>query len=185
MREIEIKVRVDAMDATLAKLEAAGVTMSKPKEQHDVVYCLPQDKHKEKDPSVNWLRIRTQDNETTYLTLKRSVQGDLDSIEHETIVSDGNELDVMLRYMGYEVYSDIIKVRRTGRVSETIEVCLDEVPPLGVFIELEMLCNDDVDGRSVEAELYQALDTLGIAYAERISHGYDVLMNAHIAAGKV
>ena len=30
MREIEIKVRVDAMDATLAKLEAAGVTMSKP-----------------------------------------------------------------------------------------------------------------------------------------------------------
>ncbi len=184
MREIEIKVTIDDVQDALAKIVAAGVVVSEPKEQHDVVYCLPEDKDKENDPSVNWLRIRMQDRSITYFTLKRSVAGSLDSIEHETVVEKAEELEAMLHYMGYIVYSDLVKVRRTAHLPGDIEVCVDEVPPLGAFIELEKLCANDADGATVEHELLTALNNLGIAYGERITRGYDELMNDYLAKGK-
>ncbi len=85
----------------------------------------------------------------------------------------------MLGYMGYVVFSDLTKVRRTGHVNASIEICLDEVLPLGYFVELEKLCEDDVDGKAVEVELYAMLDELGIQYKQRITHGYDELMNQY------
>lgn len=183
MREIEVKVRLSDPQQALAALEQAGIVLSAPKEHHDVVYCLPEDMHKEQDPSVNWLRIRTEDKSTVYFTLKRSVQGSLDSIEHETTVADGAELETILQYMGYGVYSDLVKIRRKGRYGDAVEVCLDEVPPLGTFIELEMLCDDDVDGSAIEAELMSILDKIGIDYDERMLRGYDVLMNQYLGKG--
>ena len=181
MREIEIKVRLKDMTQALKKITDAGVSLSSPKQQHDVVYCLPGDINKDGDPSVNWLRIRTEDQTTVYLTLKRSVAGSLDSIEHETIVENGEELATMLQYMGYIVYSDLTKIRRTGHIADTVEVCVDDVAPLGSFIELEKLCDEDADGRAVEAELIDHLDSLGIEYTERVTKGYDELMNEHLA----
>lgn len=182
MREIEVKVRVESLDDVMRKLSGAGIEVGPANEQHDVVYCLPEMLGKENAPDANWLRIRTQNNTTVYFTLKRSaVEGsDLDSIEHETIVHDGEELATMLRYMGYVVYSDLIKIRRTAHVGD-IELCLDEVPPLGVFLELEKLCAEDVDPTKVEAELLELVERLGITYKERMSKGYDVLMNEFLA----
>lgn len=182
MREIEIKVTLKDPVAALGSLEQAGVVLSEPKEQHDVVYCLPQDLHAENNPSTNWLRIRTENGATTYFTLKRSVTGSLDSIEHETTVGNGGELVKILEYLGYVVYSDLTKIRRTGHFGEKIEVCFDDVPPLGGFIELEKLCEMDVDGEAVEKELFAVLDELGVEYGKRMTRGYDELMNEHIAA---
>lgn len=181
MREIEVKVRLHDIEDALEKLVRAGVVVGKPKEQHDVVYCLPEDKNKANDPNVNWLRIRTQDKTKVFFTLKRSVSGSLDSIEHETGVEKGEELEAMLLYMGYAVYSDLVKIRRTARYDDTIEICVDEVPPLGAFIELEQLCEDDADGGEVEARLLAVLDKLGITYESRIARGYDELMNEYLA----
>jgi hypothetical protein len=42
VREIEIKVRLTNLDEAKQKLAAAGVAISQPKKQHDVVYCLPE-----------------------------------------------------------------------------------------------------------------------------------------------
>ena len=89
----------------------------------------------------------------------------------------------MLHYMGYVVFSDLVKIRRTGHVGD-IELCLDEVPPLGAFIELEKLCDESADGVQVEKELMSTLDSLGIAYGERMTKGYDELMNAYLAGAK-
>jgi len=183
MREIEVKVRLNDIDDALEKLRTAGVTLSGVKEQHDVVYCLPADKIKENNPDINWLRIRTENKSTVYFTLKRSVSGSLDSIEHETTVASAEELEAMLHYMGYVVFSDLVKIRRTGHVGD-IELCLDEVPPLGAFIELEKLCDESADGVQVEKELMSTVDSLGIAYGERMTKGYDELMNAYLAGAK-
>lgn len=182
MREIEIKVRVANLEHVVTSLTKAGITLSVPKEQHDVVYCLPGAKGNEGDPNINWLRIRTQDKSKVFFTLKRSaVSGSsLDSIEHETVVTKGEELETMLRYMGYIVYSDLLKIRRTGHVGD-IEICVDDVPPLGGFVELEKLCEDDVDPEVVERQLLDLLSELGIAYEERIHRGYDELMNDYLA----
>lgn len=181
MREIEIKVRLKDASETLNKLESAGVVLSKPKKQHDVVYCLPQDLHGENLPGTNWLRIRTEDDTTVFFTLKQSVTGSLDSIEHETIVETGSELEAMLGYLGYVIYSDLTKIRRTGHYGGSIEVCFDDVSPLGSFIELEKLCEQDVDSVAVEQELFDVLSALGIEYEERMTRGYDELMNDYLA----
>lgn len=180
MREIEIKARLEDIDDAIHKLRIANVTLGGVKEQHDVVYCLPEDKLKENSPDTNWLRIRTENKTTVYFTLKRSVSSSLDSIEHETIVANAEELEAMLRYMGYVVYSDLVKIRRTGHIGD-VELCVDEVPLLGSFIELEKLCDESVDGTQVEAELMHTLDLLGITYGERVMRGYDELMNEHLA----
>lgn len=181
MREIEVKVRVNDIGEALEKLRVAGITLSGVKEQHDVVYCLPADKANENNPDINWLRIRTENKSTVYFTLKRSVSGSLDSIEHETTVASADELEAMLHYMGYVVFSDLVKIRRTGHIGD-IELCLDEVSPLGAFIELEKLCDESVDAVQVEEELIRTLDSLDIAYGERMTKGYDELMNAHLAS---
>ena len=180
MREIEIKVKLAHIEEARQKLVDTGVALSQPKKQHDVVYCLPENLQSVGgDTSVNWLRIRTENDSTVYFTLKRSVSGSLDSIEHETIVENGEELVKILDYMGYVVFSDLTKTRQSGHYGESIEVCLDEVPPLGGFIELEKLCPDDADGPAVEKELFEALDALGIEYTERMTKGYDEMINEY------
>lgn len=182
VREIEIKVKLANLDEAKQKLGAAGITISQPKKQHDVVYCLPENLQSEGgDTSVNWLRVRTENDSTVYFTLKRSVSGSLDSIEHETTVEKSDELEKILDYMGYVQFSDLTKIRQTGHYGESIEVCVDEVSPLGGFIELEKLCPDDADGPAVEKELFAALDALGIEYTERMTKGYDELMNDYLA----
>lgn len=183
MREIEIKVRVGDGNAARASLEAAGVELSAPKEQHDVVYCMPGDQHKENDPSVNWLRLRTENKTTVYLTLKRSVAGSLDSIEHETVVESETEMQAILKYQGYIVFSDLTKIRRSGHIGD-LEVCFDEVPQLGTFIELERLVDEDADGSAIEASLLETLADMGISYEERVTRGYDELMNAFLESTK-
>lgn len=185
MREIEIKVKLAHFEETRQKLVGAGVMLGQPKKQHDVVYCLPENLQSVGgDTSVNWLRVRTENDHTVYFTLKRSVSGSLDSIEHETIVENGEELVKILDYMGYVVFSDLTKIRQSAHYGESIEVCLDEVPPLGGFIELEKLCADDADGPAVEKELFAVLDTLGITYTERMTKGYDELVNEYRAMNK-
>jgi adenylate cyclase class 2 len=180
VREIEIKVKLVHLDEARQKLIDAGVILSQPKKQHDVVYCLPENLQSVGgDTSVNWLRVRTENDKAVYFTLKRSVSGSLDSIEHETIVENGEELVKILDYMGYVVFSDLTKTRQSGHYGESIEVCLDEVPPLGGFIELEKLCPDDADGPAVEKELFEALNELGIEYTERMTKGYDELVNEY------
>lgn len=185
MREIEIKVQITDSEDTIQKLHKAGIVLSAPKTQHDVVYCLPSDLDGGHTAETNWLRIRTVDETAVFFTLKQSMTGSLDSIEHETTVGSGAELATILSYLGYVVYGDLTKTRRTGHYGDTIEICLDEVPPLGSFIELEKLCQPDVVAFEVENELVAVLDTLGIDRAQRITLGYDELMNEHLANGGV
>lgn len=173
MREIEIKVRVDDAKRTLAALEKLGMKLSEPKKQHDVVYARPG--AVDNDPDENWLRVRTVNDQTVFFTLKRSVTGELDSIEHETIVESASELTAIIGYLGYELFSDLTKIRRTGHYGD-IEICFDEVPKLGTFLEAELLCEEDVDYETVAAKLWDFCAKLGLDKSAEETSGYDVLM---------
>jgi len=176
MREIEIKVRIHDPTATLAALEKAGVRLSEPKKQHDVVYARPG--AKDNDPGENWLRVRTENDQLVTFTLKRSVTGELDSIEHEVIVDNADEITAIIKYLGYELFSDLTKVRRKAKQGD-VEICFDEVPGLGTYMEAEKLCAEDVDGLAVEAELWDFFASLGLDVDrdDQETSGYDVLMN--------
>ncbi|HUB93928.1 MAG TPA: class IV adenylate cyclase [Verrucomicrobiae bacterium] len=172
MREIEIKARVDNHTVLLENLVNAGVTLGQPLTQHDVVYLKPDAKSGSKD--TIGLRIRTENDSVIRFTLKKIVSGGLDKIEHEIEVDNSEELAAMINLLGFELYSDLTKIRRKTKVG-AIEICVDEVSGLGNFIEAEMLVGDDADHDTVVTELWKLFTRLGIKKVNEIHEGYDIL----------
>lgn len=181
MREIEIKVQLTDKAVTVEQLTKLGVELSKPVKQRDVVYGMPG--AEEGSPSANWLRIRTENDTKHIFTLKRSVVGHLDSIEHETVIDDPKELAAIITELGFELYSDLTKIRAKGKLGD-VELCLDEVPSLGVFLEAEKIMQNDADHDQVVAELWGLFAKLGIEKSQEIHEGYDVLERKKRGVGK-
>lgn len=174
MREIEIKARVHNTDKLLVRLKAMKIGLSEPNKQHDVVYSRPG--AIDNDPNENWLRVRTENDSKVILTLKRSVTGELDSIEHEVVVDSEAEIVAIIGYLGYELFSDLTKVRRKAHYGE-IEICYDEVPGLGNFIEAELLVDENANYEATVQKLWDLLTQLGIEESDEETHGYDVLLH--------
>lgn len=173
MRQIEIKARVKDEQDLRDALRGAGIELEKPVKHHDVVYSRPG--AKDGDPAENWLRIRTENDTRHIFTLKRSVVGELDSIEHETVIENVDELRAIIKLLGYELFSDLTKTRQKAHDGE-YEICFDTVEGLGTFIEIEKLCDEDVDGARIVDELWSYLGKFGIAKDDQETHGYDVLI---------
>jgi len=182
VREIEVKVRVsDGLNPIIATLTAKGVIVADPVTHHDRVYGLPGVPGASEN-SEPWLRIRTETKggvATSYLTLKKSVTNQLDSIEHETIIDDESEMEHIIEHVGFVPYSDLTKTRRKAHMGD-IELCLDVVGPLGAFVEAEKLTGDDADYDAVVEELWGILEPLGLSRTDTVTDGYDVLMNKHL-----
>jgi adenylate cyclase class 2 len=172
MREIEIKARVDNLPELEKQIIKSGIKLGKKLKQHDVVYALPgsEDNHLK----AVWLRVRTENDAKVYFTLKRSVVGHLDSIEHEVVVDNAVELESIIKEMGYGPYSDLTKIRRKAKVGD-IEICVDEVPGLGEFIEAEIMMNHDSDHDTAVDELWGLFRELGLSKKDEVHKGYDVL----------
>lgn len=173
MREIEIKARVKDPAKLKGTLKNLSVQLSEPLEQRDIVYSRPG--AVDNDPDENWLRIRIQNGTKVFFTLKRSVTGELDSIEHEVEINNAEEMTSIVKYLGYDLFSDLVKTRQKGRF-EDIEICYDELPKLGTFIEAELMCDEDADVTAVTARLWKLFESLGIDKADEETSGYDVLM---------
>mgnify|MGYP003602230391 CR=1 FL=1 len=172
MREIEIKARVVNKAQLYMNLASKNITVSDPVLQHDVVYYI--DGTKDNSPDSVWLRLRTENNARTIFTLKQQHKGLLDSIEHETIVSDADETRKIIETLGFKLYSDLTKKRQKARIGE-IEICLDDVYQLGFFIEAEKLTTQEADGNKVKNELWDVLISLGVPKEDEVFEGYDVL----------
>lgn len=175
MREIEIKARVKDEQTILRSIAKLGIKLGAVKKHHDVVFCKPG--QRDYEPDSIWLRIRTEDDHKVVWTLKKDTGRQLDSIEHEVIVDDGEELETMLRLMGMELYSDLTKTRQKAKYGE-IEICFDKVDGLGVFIEAEMLVPNNADGEETRRELWDFFAELGVERGDEETLGYDVLLKA-------
>lgn len=181
MREIEIKARVSSLDGVVAALTSKGIEISEQVTHHDRVFGLPGVAGASEN-SEPWLRIRTETKQgvaTAYLTLKKSVTNQLDSIEHETVVDDEFETQKIIEQLGFVPYSDLTKTRRKAHIGD-IELCLDTVLPLGTFVEAEKLTGDDADYEAVVSELWEMLEPFGVSRTDEVADGYDVLMNKHL-----
>ncbi|MFY9228119.1 MAG: class IV adenylate cyclase [Candidatus Microsaccharimonas sp.] len=179
MREIEIKAMVKDKASLLSAIKNAGIELSAPIKQHDVVYG--QTGVADNALGSIWLRIRTENDAKTIFTLKRQHTGGLDSIEHETEVSDAKELAAIIDALGFTLYSDLIKTRQKAHYND-IEICLDEVENLGTFIEAEKLAEEDSDGKSIVEELWRELEKIGVDRSNEVFDGYDVLLNRKLTS---
>lgn len=182
MREIEIKVRLRDKKELLAALAAKGVVLSEPVHQHDQVFGLPGESGGDGN-TAPWLRVRTEtrrqgEDETkrALFTFKRSVTGQLDSIEHETEVRDPDVIIAIVKSLGFVAFSDMSKIRQTGTLNGT-EVCIDSVEGLGDFMELERLAGENTDPAAIVNGLWRKMAELGITSRhDEVTDGYDILM---------
>lgn len=176
MREIEVKAQVVDFDSVRAALEQRAIQLSDPVTQHDVVWGKPGVTGYNGDP---WLRLRTESisGETRHIfTLKRSVTGQLDSIEHETEVADPSAIAAIALELGFVQYVAITKTRQKAYLGDT-ELCLDSVENLGDYIEAEKLTEETADFDEITDELWTLLEGLGVSRDDQVTDGYDTLMN--------
>jgi adenylate cyclase class 2 len=181
MREIEIKAKISDVQSVVDAIAKSGGVLSDSVTHHDRVFGLLGVPGADENGQP-WLRIRTEtkgDTTKHYFTLKKSITSQLDSIEHETVIDDDAELEKIIEHIGFVPYSDLIKTRRKTKLGD-IEVCLDNLGPLGDFIELEKLMADEVDYEAVEKELWEVFTQLGIQSNQQVTDGYDVMMNKYL-----
>ena len=179
MREIEIKAKLLDKQSLLKRLQDAGIAVSEPVIHHDRVFGPTGVNGNDGDNTAPWLRLRTETKggSTKYVfTLKKSVTSQMDSIEHETVIENDDELLKIIGYIGFEPFSNLTKTRQKATYGE-IELCIDTVDGLGDFVEAEKLTAEDVEYDAVAAELWAVLEQFGISRNEYVTEGYDVLLN--------
>lgn len=182
MREIEVKATISSVQSIIDILTKRGIEITQPVTQHDRVYGQA-GVDGASDNTAPWLRIRTEtkNDQTKHIfTLKKSITNQMDSIEHETTFDDPKELESIISQLSFELYSDLIKTRQKAMIGE-IEICLDTVDGLGIFIEVEKLTDDDADYDKVNTELWTVLESLEVTRAQEVLDGYDVLMNKKLS----
>lgn len=175
MREIEIKMKVTDLSLLREKLESMGAQFVQPINQIDTTYLkgdgVKTTSLKEGDII---LRIRRQDDKAVF-NLKQQKSGEMDNLEFETDISEPDNMHKILLLMNWRVDMVVKKIRQKGKLAD-YEICLDQVEELGTFIEIEKICDDDVDPLKIREEIFSIFSQLGIPKEEEEIHGYDVQM---------
>ena len=181
MREIEVKARVRDREQLLHAARTLGIMFGDAVTQHDTTYeCeLAHD-----DPEWNIFRLRQQGGKTILTMKHKASNRRRDNYEYETIVESGDEIAKMLVRLHYNEGVTIQKRRRIAH-HHGVEICLDEIDELGMFIEVEKLADETADVDAVQSELWQLLVGLGMHPEDRVFKGYDTLMHELRAAQRV
>jgi adenylate cyclase, class 2 len=169
-REIEVKVKIESFDEVLGKLKELGCEFSEPVRQEDTIfinYDRPFIEFTTHDP---FLRIRKTKGKTIF-TFKQGEE--MNSVEREFEVSDAEQLEDTLKFLGFRPEVKVSKVRQKSRYKD-YEICLDQVESLGSYIELEKITEEEAD--MVQAEMMQFLESLDIKSKDRVLNGYDTLV---------
>ena len=170
MIEIEAKFKLST-DATrnklIAVLESQFVAPISIKHQIDTVFLLPEQVDAPIVPGSKIMRVRdvldleTGELRRSLMTLKVEGQTKLVSDEYELTVDDGNIARQMLTALGWQEVVMVDKVRLESK-TEDYTICIDDVAGLGLFIELEVLAEDDVDVDALQKQMRSFLKSLNI-----------------------
>ena len=135
MREIEVKYRVDDLEALQAVLKAQGIELSDPVFQDDQAYAPASWQFGDSKLGVSFLRLRTVSGRH-YFTLKKPADNAQACLEHETEVADRDAMHHAAIHMGYRPTVRITKTRRTVAIGDW-SLCVDDLDGVGGFLEVE------------------------------------------------
>jgi adenylate cyclase, class 2 len=175
VREIEVKYRVEDLEALLIALKSRGIELSEPVFQDDQAYAPTGWQFGDSKLGVSFLRLRTVAGRH-YFTLKQPADDAQACLEYETQIADRQAMHHAAMHMGYRPTVRIAKTRRVTTLGDC-SLCVDEVEGVGEFLELERMAPDDADTQVVQAELAALVSSLGIA-ATRTNQTYDSLVHA-------
>src|SRR3989344_14768 len=173
MREIEIKIRTNNLNAIKQKLAERVCVRSEPISQHVQIYSRvgsTEEWENSKEGHVV-MRIRRMPQGAEF-NLKMQRSNEMDNLEYETKIDDPDAMHQILAILGYAPQVTVKKLRRKGKLAD-YEICLDEVEELGSFVELEKLTSDDANPEVVKKELLKVLELLGLSKNDEETRGYD------------
>lgn len=142
--EVELKFPVTEPEEVLSRLAARGVSWSEPVRQVDQYFAHPQRNFGETDEA---LRLRHLP-EVSILTYKGPVlEGPTKTrreIEAELPHESADALTAILAALSFRAVRDVVKLRRMATLiwqGQTVTCGWDDVAPLGIFLELEVVCD--------------------------------------------
>lgn len=173
MREIEIKLKVNNLEEIEKKLKDHGLVISKEITQHDIIYIHRDDKGDFTDAYEGHIALRMRyEGTVAKITLKQRRSNEMDNIEYETKVEDGEMMHEILQLLGWKPMVEVKKTRKKGKLGE-YEICLDRVDKLGDFVELEKMIDDNADPEKIKNELFKELEKFGLSGNDEETQGYD------------
>ena len=170
MIEIESKFKISSditQSELLAILKDQLIAPISSKRQIDTVFLLPEQVDAPIVPGSKIMRVRdvlnpeTGELQRSLMTLKVEGQAKLVSGEYEFAVDDGNVARQILTALGWQEIVTVDKVRLESK-TEDYTICIDEVAGLGLFIELEVLTEDNVDVKNIQQQMCNFLKNLNI-----------------------
>lgn len=166
--EIEAKVQIDSLEPIAERLAQVGARFASERVQNDAYFA---DLAGQLAGSGCGLRLRMEavdGQSASLLTFKGPRRPGLYKTrpEFQTAVADGAAMTKILEGLGYKNYLTVTKMRRVWELDDC-EVCLDKLPLLGCFVEVE---GPD------EAVIKGVLTKLGLADRPHISRGYAAMM---------
>lgn len=172
--EVEQKFPVGDLSAVASRLGELGARFGPAVEQVDRYFAHPARDFATTDEA---LRIRQVD-QRCWVTYKGPKIDTTTKTRQEIELPLGAGPDVasqwsrLLESLGFKPVLDVHKRRRPGQLhweDATVEIALDQVEPLGSFVELELLA-DEGQIEAAKAKILSLAERLGLAGAERRSY---------------
>jgi predicted adenylyl cyclase CyaB len=135
MKEIETKFKIKDPKEIIDKLAELGAKQTYVQKEHDVYFVSG----KCQGP-VSTIRVRHLDDNTGVFTIKKNVPNQEKNIkikeEIEVKVDDAQKMCGMLRDIGFK-QRFVKEKKRTIYSIENSEVCIDKMPYIGWYVEIE------------------------------------------------
>ncbi len=173
MREIELKFRIRNEEQLMNKLANLNCTVGDLIEQNDTIYVNDL-KNVESVEGSLWLRVR-KENDRIELNCKKRSDKMQDSKEIEFGVDSYEKAKEFLETLGYKKWVEVNKKRRYSKYLN-YNLCIDEVERLGLFIEIELLVNEDDKNDYIE-DLMGVANLLGLDKNDIINSHYDTMIH--------
>lgn len=174
MKEIEVEVTFDNTKAEVMKILSRFDFIGK-KDISDTYYCDPLRKNLQPETDLRLnetFRVR-KTKEKCFLTYKKQhFKGKLwvYSDEYETKVEDSNTIKKIIMMLGLKPLIKVNNKRRVYRYKD-FEIELEDVENLGIFIEVEKLCDTENDEMKIKEEIRNFIRSLNLKNVRELNIG--------------
>ncbi len=178
--EVEIKVKIENADKIKEKLLKKGKLVKSIRQVDEYYVPSHRDFFAEKPFPVEWLRIRTNPDKTIFeydKSVNKDEKGEQEyAVEYETEVSHPEELRKILQFLDFKKRVVVDKDREVWDCGK-VEVCIDNVRDLGLFVEVEAK-GDFKSPVEAKSACMSFLEDLGVDLEKTppINNGYPVLL---------
>ena len=150
MLEIELKVRIPALDPVREQLKRKNAQFSGRVHEHDIYYNAP---HRDFATTDEAVRVRYTDDHAvvTYKGPKIKKFGLKAREELNFAVESGEAFETMLARLGFTRTTEVNKWRENYKL-DTALISLDTVEELGTFAEIEIIARDETDNPTAMIE---------------------------------